>query len=69
MKKERPRKEMSVFITLVSQSRPHLLVQPVLLTGAETWPLPFFVKETSNCSPLNLERVEKAAAQQALHVV
>lgn len=51
------------------QSEPLFLVQGTLLTGAETWPLPCFVKETSNQSPQSPGRVEKGAEQYALLVV
>ena len=79
MKKERMNKKMSVCVFFFIcpggsgwpglQSEPLFLVQGTLLTGAETWPLPCFVKETSNHSPQSPGRVEKGAEQYALLVV
>lgn len=50
-------------------SRPQFPVQAVTFPGAETWPLLYFDKETSNHSPLRPGIVEKAAEQHALLVV
>ena len=43
--------------------------QAAILIGAKVWPLPCFVKETSNHSPLSFGIVEKTAEQYALFVV
>lgn len=77
MKKERMNKKRSVcvFICPGGSGRPGLrggplfLVQGTVLTGAETWPLSCFVKETSNHSPPSPGRVEKGAEQYAPLVV
>lgn len=77
MKKERMNKKRSVcvFICPSGSGRPGFrgwplfLVQGTVLTGAEIWPLPCFVKETSNHSPRSPGRVEKGAEQYAPLVV
>lgn len=74
-KKEKEKKR-SVYILICMdesgwagfQNRPQLLVQAAILTGAEPWPLPCLVEETSNHSPLSRGTVEKAAEQHALLV-
>lgn len=77
MKKERMNKKRSVCVFICPggsgwpefQGGPLFLVIGTVLTGAETWPLPCFVKETSNHSPQSPGRVEKGAEQYAPLVV
>ena len=69
------KRSVCVFICPGGSGRPGLrdgplfLIQGTVLTGAETWPLSCFVKETSNHSVRSPGRVEKGAEQYAPLVV